>query len=52
MRIALACNKLRPKDKRYDLYDVTLRGVCGGDKLGHGSGGIMPAAGGAKLCHL
>jgi error-prone DNA polymerase len=26
--------------------------VCGGDKLGHGSGGIMPAAGGAKLCHL
>ena len=26
--------------------------VCGGDKLDHGSGGICPAAGGVKLCHL
>ncbi len=26
--------------------------VCGGDKLVHGSGGICPAAGGVKLCHL
>ena len=26
--------------------------VCGGDKLVHGSGGIFPSAGGAKLCHL
>ena len=27
-------------------------GVNGGDKLVHGSGGISPAAGGVKLCHL
>ena len=27
-------------------------GVCGGDKLDHGSGGICQAAGGVKLCHL
>ena len=28
--------------------------VCenGGDKLVHGSGGNVPAAGGAKVCHL
>ena len=26
--------------------------VNGGDKLVHGSGGISPAAGGVKLCHL
>ena len=24
----------------------------GGDKLVHGSGGNVPAAGGAKVCHL
>ena len=36
------------------VYDVTddVEYVCGGDKLGHGSGGIFPAAGGVKLCHL
>ena len=39
------------------LYDRRLgrasaRRVCGGDKLDHGSGGICPAAGGVKLCHL
>ena len=26
--------------------------VCGGAKVVHGSGGIFPSAGGAKLCHL
>ena len=31
---------------------ATLALVCGGDKLDHGSGGICPAAGGVKLCHL
>ena len=30
----------------------TVANVCGGDKLDHGSGGICPAAGGVKLCHL
>ena len=33
-----------------DLVGVAY--VCGGDKLDHGSGGICPAAGGVKLCHL
>ena len=37
-------------DYRYRQTTVTL--VCGGDKLDHGSGGICPAAGGVKLCHL
>ena len=30
----------------------TLRSENGGDKLVHGSGGIFPAAGGIKPCHL
>ena len=29
-----------------------LTAVCGGAKVVHGSGGIFPSAGGAKLCHL
>ncbi len=32
------------------FFDATS--VCGGAKLVHGSGGIRPAAGGVKLCHL
>ena len=34
------------------LGDGTGVGVCGGDKLDHGSGGICPAACGVKLFHL
>ena len=36
-------------------YTIRLKAntiVCGGAKVVHGSGGIVPAAGGVKLCHL
>ncbi len=33
-------------------YGNDLRRENGGDKLVHGSGGNVPAAGGAEVCHL
>ncbi len=45
--------ELRPGDTLFDVgANIGLFSVCGGEKLGHGSGGICPAAGGVKLCHL
>ncbi len=35
-----------------DKLPFSWKIVSGGDKLVHGSGGICPAAGGVKLCHL
>jgi hypothetical protein len=42
-------NRSRYFDRNFPTGDIDENG---GDKLVHGSGGIFPAAGGIKPCHL